>query len=162
MAVIRSSSGPVEQFGTFYERCGPDIYRTLSVALRDIDLAREATDEAMTRAYERWRKVGNMSNPSGWVYRVAMNWARSQMRKRRYVVRDLPPMAVDAQIPNTDLNDAIRGLDHQLREIVVFKYLTDMTQEQIAEVLNIPVGTVKSRLARALEALRKEIPQYEH
>jgi RNA polymerase sigma-70 factor (ECF subfamily) len=71
-------------------------------------------------------------------------------------------MAVEAQIPNTDLNDAIRGLDHQLREIVVFKYLTDMTQEQIAEVLNIPVGTVKCRLGRALEALRKEIPQYEH
>lgn len=162
MATSRSSNGSVKEFGQFYQRSGPEIYRTLSVALRDVDLAREATDEAMTRAYERWRKVATLSNPSGWVYRVAMNWARSQMRKRRYEVQDLPRVAMDARMPDTDLNEAIRGLDRQLREVVVFKYLADMTQEQIADVLNIPIGTVKSRLGRALEALRKEVPHYEH
>lgn len=68
-------------FDSFYASCWDDMYRTLSVALRDPDLAREAVDEAMTRALQQWSSVRTYSNQSGWVYRVAFNWAISQKRK---------------------------------------------------------------------------------
>jgi len=65
------------------------VYRALAVALGDPDLAREATDEAMLRAYARWSRVGAYDNPGGWVFRVGLNWATSWWRR----VRGERPMA---------------------------------------------------------------------
>src|SRR5687767_6390688 len=64
---------PLPPFDDFYGRARPDIARALSLALGDVDLAVEAVDEAMARAYERWPTVSRLERPEGWVYRVAMN-----------------------------------------------------------------------------------------
>lgn len=64
-------------FEAFHSDGWPEVYRTVAVVIRDRDLAREAVDEAMLRAYKRWTDVSAMSNPRGWVYRVAVNWART-------------------------------------------------------------------------------------
>jgi hypothetical protein len=69
------------RFEEFYAADRERIYRALAVTLRNPDLAAEATDEAMTRAYQRWGLVRAYDNPTGWVYRVALNWARSRLRR---------------------------------------------------------------------------------
>src|SRR3954462_8712699 len=66
----------------FYATARPSIARALALALGDVDLATEATDEALARAYERWPLVSRLERPEGWVYRVAMNWALSILRRR--------------------------------------------------------------------------------
>lgn len=71
------------EFETFYRAQWEEIYRPLAVILRDPDLAREATDEAMARAVRDWSTVSSVSNQAGWVYRVAHNWAMDQLRRRR-------------------------------------------------------------------------------
>lgn len=68
-------------FDSFYRACWNEVYRPLAVTLHDPDLAREAVDEAMIRAYRRWRAVRGYRNQAGWVYRVAFNWAVSHLRK---------------------------------------------------------------------------------
>jgi predicted RNA polymerase sigma factor len=60
------------------------VYQAIALTIGDRDLAAEATDEAMVRTYERWRRVRTYDNPPGWTYRVALNFARSRMRRRRY------------------------------------------------------------------------------
>ena len=72
---------PHRDFETFYRDGYADIARALTVTLGDLDLAQEATDEAMVRAYVRWDKIGAYDNPGGWVYRVGLNWARSARRR---------------------------------------------------------------------------------
>ena len=56
-------------FSTFYRVTWVEIYRPLVVTIRDSDLAADALDEAMERAYARWSRVSGMSNPEGWIYR---------------------------------------------------------------------------------------------
>jgi predicted RNA polymerase sigma factor len=73
-----------ETFEAFYRAQADRVYRALALTLGNDDIAREATDEAMTRAYARWSRVGFLDNPAAWVYRVGLNWATSVWRKRRH------------------------------------------------------------------------------
>jgi RNA polymerase sigma-70 factor (ECF subfamily) len=145
-------------FEAFYRAESGEIYRTLAVVLRDHDLAREAVDEAMMRAFERWRTVSGYDNPTGWVYRVALNWSRSRLRKRK---REVPIGSTTStgtdHVADPELGRALARLSMPHREVIVFRYLLDLTQEEVAQMLGVPVGTVKSRLHRALETLRQEV-----
>ncbi len=62
---------PSADFEVFYRRSWSGVYRPLAATLGDAELASEAVDEAMVRAYSKWRSVRKMSNAEGWVYRVA-------------------------------------------------------------------------------------------
>jgi RNA polymerase sigma-70 factor (ECF subfamily) len=148
------------EFESFYEATWQIVYRPLAVVLRNPDLAQDATNEAMVRAYQRWKRLKEYDNPEGWVYRVALNWARSWLRHRRYQVRSLgnPATAViDAEPSDPAVARAIRSLTDDHRTVIVLRYLCDLSQDEIAERLGIPIGTVRSRLHRALERLRQEV-----
>jgi hypothetical protein len=69
-------------FEDFYQAERSTVMRAVGFALGDVDLGAEATDEALARAYERWADVGEMGNPAGWVYRVAVNIGRNRTRRR--------------------------------------------------------------------------------
>ena len=69
-------------FSTFYRATWNDVTAALALALGSDQLATDAAAEGFARAYERWATVSQMSNPSGWVYRVSLNWARSWIRRR--------------------------------------------------------------------------------
>ena len=145
-------------FAQFYRADYSNIARALSYTLGDIDLGREATDEAMARAYAHWAKIRDYESPAGWVYRVGLNWAYS---KRRRVMRSLPfiDRAGTTEPPVSDpaIADALRGLDGKLRSVVVCRLLLDWSVEQTAGALRIKPGTVKSRLHRALASLERSL-----
>jgi RNA polymerase sigma-70 factor (ECF subfamily) len=134
----------------------------LCLALGDVDLGTEASDEAMARACARWGEVAAYANPEGWTYRVGLNWARSRQRRRRW--RDLRPVP-DRAVPEVphdhDLTVALGRLTVEQRAVVVCRYLLDWSVDDTAACLRIPVGTVKSRLARALHRLARhlEVPR---
>lgn len=147
-------------FDTFYELHHAHIARALSMTLGDVELGVEATDEAMTRAYQRWNEVREYGNPQGWIYRVGLNWARSFLRRRRRVtVSDsLHDVAVRDRSPNDPaLASALARLDDKHRSVVVLRYLMDWSVDQTAEALRIAPGTVKSRLHRALAQLETDL-----
>lgn len=144
------------EFPDFYRVHHQPILRALSATIRDDDLAQEATDEAMTRAYQRWSAVSEYDNAPGWVYRVGLNWARSRIRKQtREYLHDTPPeRAVHQSLPDPDLEAALRALPIEGRSLVVLRHLLDWSYDEIAEALGIPVGTAKSRLHRVMNDLR--------
>lgn len=127
--------------------------------LGDAELAGEATDEAMTRAFERWNRISTLENPAGWVYRVGLNWAKRQMRRRSYDVTPLAAPTRTGELPTPDLSlwRALDGLSTDHRTVVVLRYAEDWSVNQIAEALEVAAGTVKSRLHRALKHLREEL-----
>lgn len=145
-------------FEAFYRRERASLYRALALTLGDADLAADAVDEAMARAYPRWGTLSRFDNAAGWVYRVALNWAVSSLRRRR---RRLPAALDEAagepQLPDPELAGAVRSLPVSQRSVVVLRFHLDWSLEQISVALGVPVGTVKSRLHRALLSLRQTL-----
>jgi len=161
--LVSSAAGGSRSFEEFYRAQADRVHRALAVTLGDSYLAREATDEAMARACARWRRVSELDNPGGWVYRVGLNWATSWWRKvgreRSFSVNDhggvVPPVEPGA----TAALVALRGLSTPHRAVVVCRILLDLSVAETAAVLGISEGTVKSRLARALAALRTALSE---
>lgn len=155
-------SAGVESFEDFYRAQADRVYRALAVTLGDADLARDATAEAMARAYARWSQVSRVDNPGGWAYRVGLNWATSRWRRRRRehpLPADLDPATLPVDIEAVTVLAALRHLDTRSRAVVVCRVLLDLSTAQTAAVLDIAEGTVKSRLARALATLRARLTE---
>jgi RNA polymerase sigma factor (sigma-70 family) len=160
--VASEAAVQADSFESFYRGRVDSVYRALAVTLGDVGLAREATDEAMLRAYTRWEVVGSYDSPAGWVYRVGMNHATSRWRRTR---RERPLSYLEDTGSSQDPPDpaglaarhALAGLSVRYRVVVVARVLLDLSTAETAAVLGLPEGTVKSRLARALESLRREL-----
>lgn len=139
-------------FTVFYADSRDAVTRAVTMTTGDRDLSVEAVDEAMARAYQRWSHVSRLDNPGGWVYRVALNWATSVLRRRH---RSWPFAAsgersVDAPtIAEPDVLRALAELDVRQRAVVVCRYVLGWSEAETAAALSTPVGTVKSRLHRA-------------
>lgn len=148
----------IASFAEFYEVHHSKIARALALNFGDTELGREATDEAMTRAYARWGTVSGHDNPAGWVYRVGLNWGRSWFRRAG---RKLPWLdRTSTELPETSdpaLRRALLGLEDKLRAVVVCRYFLDWSTNQTAAALDLPTGTVKSRLHHALAELRVQL-----
>jgi RNA polymerase sigma-70 factor (sigma-E family) len=147
-------------FESFYRQHADGVYRALAVMLGDVDLAQDAAAEALTRTFQHWPRVRRYDNPAGWAYRVGMNWANSRRRRRRregYLVESSAAVAdpADAAGVRADLLAAMQALAPDHREVVVLRYLLDLRQDEVARVLGVPIGTVKSRLGRGLSRLRE-------
>jgi RNA polymerase sigma-70 factor (ECF subfamily) len=143
-------------FDEFYRLHRDRLYRALVMTTKEPDIAVEAVDEAMTRASERWDVVGCYDNPAGWVYRVALNWARSFFRRRKRLGPEAQDVVWD-KLPDPDVNDAVAALPYKHRSVVVARFYLDWSTPQIAEGLGLPLGTVKSRLHRALSSLEQTL-----
>lgn len=144
-------------FDDFYRARRDQIGRALAVTLRDNQLAADAVDEAMARAFQRWSQVSTLDNPSGWVYRVGLNWSRSFLR------RALRPAPIWVTGPDTSpapafsdpsIDAALAQLSIDQRAVVVCRFLVGYSEAETAAALGIRPGTVKSRLSRALDRLR--------
>jgi RNA polymerase sigma-70 factor (ECF subfamily) len=151
-------AGMAEDFGPFYLATWPGVARGLTLVLGDRDLAVEATDEAMARAYARWSHVRDYDNPAGWVYRVGLNWARSHHRR---LARRLPLARGEADPAPAPAEPAVREallkLPVKLRSVVVCRLLMDWSVSDTAAALGIRPGTVQSRLHRALQSLSSSL-----
>ncbi len=145
-------------FREFFVLHHVQLVRSLSLALADDHLGRDAAAEGFTRALARWGRVSVMANPPGWVYRVGLNWARSRRRKTRREVAEsrlaehAEPLTAPIE-PDDRVRRALAQLSLDHRAVVVARFYLDWSEAQIADGLGIRPGTVKSRLSRALAQL---------
>lgn len=146
-------------FRAFYERLQP---RAIAVARRMVGspaVAEDLAAEAFAHAYSRWPKVQQHPNPDAWLLRVVGNLAVDHVRKetRRPEVRGdagrADPSADDAAF-RIDLTDALRHLSGRQQEVVVMRYIIDLTEEDVASSLGMSTGSVKTHLHRATAKLR--------
>lgn len=156
MPVIRLQHS---SFEAFYRQNRQHLFRALALTLGDRDLAAEAADEAMARAYQHWRSVQSYDNQAGWAYRVGLNWARSRLRKRkREILADkMPEASTEISFTDPDLDRAVKALPVDSRAVVVLRHYLDWSTDEVARALQIRPGTVKSRLHRAMAELRANL-----
>ena len=149
------------EFEDFYRTSWLAVYRPLAATLGDADLAAESVDEAMVRAFARWGAIRAMSDPEGWVYRVAYRWALDRLRRSRRLKALLPRLGSrhddDEHLVEPGLAAALAALPIEQRAVVVLASAFDWSENEIADALSIRPGTVKSRLHRGLSSLREEI-----
>ncbi|WP_214407922.1 RNA polymerase sigma factor [Pseudonocardia lacus] len=157
-------------FARWYGATAEGLTQRVSAAVGDPLLGREAVAEAFARAYERWPRIAAMDSPEGWVYRVAVNVCRRSWRQRaledRALARMVPDLAgagllggvVDtAHHHPDDLYRAVRKLPRRMRTVIRLRYWDDLTEVQIAERLQVPVGTASSLLTTARARLRRAL-----
>jgi RNA polymerase sigma-70 factor (ECF subfamily) len=124
--------------------------------------AEDAVQEAFARASVRWGRIGGYDSPEGWVRRVALNLAFTGLRRARRLLEVLsrapaPPPVPPLPADSLGLVEALKALPLGFRQVLVLHYLADLPVERVAGQLGIAVGTAKSRLARAREALARQL-----
>ncbi len=146
-------------FSAFYSENRNRLASAVALTIRNAAVGAEAVDEAMARAYADWGRVARMANPSGWVYRVAMNWTRSLLRRRRREELGVDPgwLAERDDQVDVDLERALARLSVEHRAVVVTRHLLGFSTADTAVALGVSEGTVKSRLSRALDRLRADL-----
>src|SRR5690349_4857622 len=117
-------------FDEFYLEHFDPVARAITLAAGDRELARDATQEAFTRALRKWRQVKEMDRPDGWVYVVAMNQLRDHWRKREREHPEPEAQSADdgtsAVVTRLSLRAAIATLPPRQRAAVVLRYLADL------------------------------------
>lgn len=142
-------------FEAWYRVEHPALLASLTLMSGAPDLAREVVDEALARALERWDRVGRMASPGGWAYRVAVNCLRRQQR-RATVERRIHQRRGGAERPVEPMSELwalVRDLPPRQRDVVVLRYVADLSQAEIAAALGVRRSTVSSTLTQAHRAL---------
>lgn len=164
--VANSQQGDPSAFATLVRRYQDRVYRFLLHMVGGREEALELTQEAFIKAWQalpQWQPEAQFRT---WLFRIASNTAMDSLRRRRVVQfvaldedYDVPGEGADpeAQLQSKQrlqaLDAALRRLPQEQREIVLLREMEDMSYSEIGAALRISEGTVKSRLARAREAL---------
>ncbi len=163
--VERAQRGEHAAFDQLVVLHSPGLYRVALVVIGP-DAAADVTQDAFMRA---WTDLGSLRDADrfdAWLRRILVNRCRDVVRARRGVrVLSLDGAALSASGPSTpdpsaaivrsaDLQAALAGLGVDQRLLLALRYLADLPVRDVAEALEIPEGTVKSRLHAALAALR--------
>ena len=171
--VLRAQSGDREALDALLASVQEPLHRYVLSLVREPHLAEDALQETFVRVY---RKLGWLREPElfrPWAYRIATREAFRQLkRERRWAeqVRDEdalqmvaapPPREEFAHELSARLRETVAGLSPASRAVVVLYYLHEMSLEETAAVLGVPLGTVKSRLAYGLGALRRQLKKTE-
>lgn len=127
--------------------------------------AEDAVQGTLLKAYLHWTRVARARNRDAYVARILLNTVRAEARKpwRRVQFLSDGGARQDSAAEGSRLSDAdlmrraLLRLSSEQREVVILRYYLDLGVEQTAETLQIPTGTVKSRGARALEALSADL-----
>jgi RNA polymerase sigma-70 factor, ECF subfamily len=169
--VINLQSGDLEALGELYDRYRMQIFRTAMAITRDADAAEDILQECFLRVHHYVDRI-NVDLPlAPWLYRVTVNlsytWTK---RNKRYwasieslIDRLISPSKHGPEVSaeESELRDrverAINTLPFNQRIVVILHYLQGLNLKEIAEILECPVGTVKSRLFHARLTLKEKL-----
>ena len=179
-------AGRREAFGQLVERYQHRLFHSLVHLLGSTEDAQDAAQDALILAFEKLGTFRGESQFYSWLFRIAYNSAVSSKRKPGSSKRKTGPMSVSLEArrdasglepadlnPSTepsfglDVSDrqrlvqqALGELSDELREAIVLKEVEQMSYEEIAEVVGIPLGTVRSRIHRARMELRQKLAAF--
>jgi RNA polymerase sigma-70 factor (ECF subfamily) len=161
--VLRCRAGDEAAFAELVERYQPRLRYYLRKMLRDLQEAEDALQDAWLAVFRALPRLSDLGAFRAWLYRIARDQALRRLRKRRPEYRcpeevdSADGRAEEAQLASEAvecIHAALDELPAPQREVLVFRYVEDMSYEEIARVVGCPVGTVRSRLHHAGRALR--------
>jgi RNA polymerase sigma factor (sigma-70 family) len=152
--VRRAQLGSTAAFDQLVLSRGPDLYRFLVVRLRNESDARDAFQETLAAA---WRGLAGLrEREKFWPWLLAIGTRKATMTARRRLSEssvDHVELATYDDERVVEIREALESLPAKAREVLVLRYALQFSEAEVAEVLGVRVGTVKSRSARARRAL---------
>ncbi|MGZ4150462.1 MAG: RNA polymerase sigma factor [Actinomycetota bacterium] len=153
-------------FDEFFAAHHDRLYRALWIVTRDRQDAEELTQDAFLKVWERWERVGSLADPTGYLYRTAMNLFRNRRRRAalalRHAIGTLPRDDAIAAIDDRDaVVRALGACTPAQRAAIVLTDLLDLTSEEAARALRVRPSTVRVLSARARATLRTELGDHD-
>jgi RNA polymerase sigma-70 factor (ECF subfamily) len=168
--IRQAVAGSVESYNLLVSRWEKRVYNYLLRISGNREDALDLAQDVFLKAYQNLRKLDDPQRFAPWLYRIAHNEAYSLLRKRRpdADVDSVPPEATDTGITvggsavfpielSLAVSSALGRLSAEQREAVVLKIYQGFKFEEMAEILDCPASTVKSRLYTALELLKADL-----
>jgi RNA polymerase sigma-70 factor, ECF subfamily len=168
--------GDTDSFEILVRRHQKAIFNLVYRLLGDYDEAAEVTQEVFLSAFKSIHQFRGQANFLTWLYRIGLNHTSTRRKslnstQQRYIPLDGTEIADGAGDPATNVEhkeiqqrvqQALNSLDPEDARIILLRDLQDVPYEDVAEMLDIPIGTVKSRLHRARQALKVRLAPYFH
>lgn len=176
--IARALGGDQRAYTELTNRHRPAVFQIILKIVRNKDTANDLVQETFMKAFSSLASYRSEYRFSTWLYRIAANASIDHLRKKRIkaLSLDRPVETPDGSVgfevadysfhPERDLvrkeqrfsiEEAIASLPDKYREVIIYRHKDDKSYEQIADQLSIPVGTVKARIFRARELLKKKL-----
>jgi RNA polymerase sigma-70 factor (ECF subfamily) len=161
--VVRAQDGDEGAFASLAVAAGDRLHAVAHRILRDIDLAEEATQQALLSIWQDLPQLRDPARFDAWSYRLLVRACYAEARRTRRWAPNLhllpadEPMGVDGTslvIDRDQLERGFRRLSIDHRAVVVLHHYLDLTLSEVADALGVPEGTVRSRLHHAMRGLR--------
>jgi len=179
--VERALAGDGDAFGEVVRRWERKIYALAYGILGSVEDARDASQETFIAAYRNLQGFRGEAKVSSWLHRIAVNQCISRQRRARVRAEtgledevessgegllstragDSPARASESKQRAEAVRRAVASLPQELREVVLMKEFEELTFQEIADALQVPLSTVKSRLYTALRQLRLRLEKFE-
>jgi len=176
--IARALEGDQRAYTELTHKHQPAAYQIIFKIVRNKETANDLVQETFMKAFSSLASYRSEYRFSTWLYRIAANASIDFLRKKRIkaLSLDQPVETQDGSVgfevadysyhPERDLvrkeqrlsiEEAIDSLPDKYREVIIYRHKDDKSYDQIADQLNIPVGTVKARIFRARELLKKKL-----
>jgi RNA polymerase sigma-70 factor (ECF subfamily) len=175
LLIERALAGDSDAFGHLVRRYQDRLFNTLMHVIGNREEAEDVVQDAFTQAYANLNRFERRANFYTWLYRIAFNLSVSRRRRRRPQAvadveqvrrggdtedpHDLPLQQLERQERIDLIRKALNSLNEEARTILVLREMDGCCYEAIADLLDVPVGTVRSRLHRARLQLKRYLDE---
>lgn len=160
VAVVDADTEALD-FRAFFEHERVRLVRATLLLTGNVAEAEDLAQEALARVLERWDRVSEMESPEGYLYRTALNLNRKRLRRMTIAARRVLAVsdhdAVAAAEDRVDVLRAVASLPRQQREALVLVVWLGYGTEEAGTLLGIEPGSVRGRLHRARQTLRRQL-----
>lgn len=161
--IKKAKGGDCTAFGELYGEYATELYRFALYTLKNEADAQDAVQSAALTAFRKIKDLRNDMSFKSWFFKILYNECRKTAgalsRKNELLYEDMS--VIDGELPDftgsKDLLSLIELLSEKDKAIIILSVFEDYTSKEIAEILGMNAGTVRSRLSRLLTALRKQI-----
>ena len=156
--VRKSKKGNNLAFSTLIKSYEKDLYKVAIAMTKNDDDALDCIQEAILQAYISIKDLRQDEYFKTWLIKILINKCNALLKKNKKILNLDVSIAENDKVEQSDrleLKDSINNLDSDLKIVVILYYYEDMSIKDISESLNIPQGTIKSRLSRARSKLKE-------
>lgn len=145
------------KFEEIVDKYYEDVYRFIFMMIKNKNDADDITQETFLKVRRYlWKFKGN-SSVLTWIYRVATNEVKKSFAKNNRKLKIARITNIEENVSYSNLKEAMEKLDRESYEVLFLKYFKNMSEKEIAFIINVPKGTVKSRLFNAKKKLKEMI-----
>jgi RNA polymerase sigma factor (sigma-70 family) len=176
--IARALNGDQKAYRLLTERHRPSVYHIIFKIVHDSETANDLVQDTFMKAFASLASYRSDYRFSTWLYKIAANCSIDYLRKKRIqalslerhldddsdrreiIVADYsyhPERDLERKEQRFSIEEAIESLPPKYREVIIYRHKDDKSYEEIADLLNMPIGTVKARIFRARELLKKKL-----